>query len=129
MKKIIAAFFVGVVLSSGAWYAYVWWQASCQALEFCGLMMGEAEFAEKLLAQAQDPSSETRRKTERTAVALIKTWMAIVDSTQRKYPLTEAKARCAAEYAKAEALINQWQTTGSNNAAHATPPAGAEHGR
>ncbi|MBA4149450.1 MAG: hypothetical protein H0X66_15160 [Verrucomicrobia bacterium] len=109
MKKAVIGFLCGVLVASAGWYAYTWYLQSVHAVEYCGFLAGQAEFSEKLLAQADSPSEETRHRTQRTAVRMIEGWLFFVDDTDRKYPFTRVRERCASQYAHAAALVEEWK--------------------
>jgi len=115
MKKTVIGFVAGAVVASVGWYAYTCFLQSKQDLELCGFFAGEAAFAEQLMAQAQNPSEQTRLKTQRTAAHMVESWIRFVDETDRKYPITKARERCGDQYSNAVALVKEWKQAVSNN--------------
>ncbi len=115
MKKIIIGFIAGIIVASGAWCAYVYFLESTQALEYCAFFTGEAQFAEKLIHQAESPSPENRRKAMRTGVNIIKTWLMDIDSTDEQYPFLKVRERVDEEYNHAQALVEEYEKKISNN--------------
>jgi hypothetical protein len=109
MKNAIISFVSGVLIASAAWFGYVWYLQAKQAVEICGFFAGEAKFAEKLMAQAQSPSEETRLKTQRAAAMMIRGWVLHVDGTNQKYPFTKMKEISEPHYSDAVALVNKWE--------------------
>jgi hypothetical protein len=109
MKNGIISFVSGILIASAAWFGYVWHLQAKHAVETCGFFAGEAKFAERLMAQAQSPSEETRLNTQRTAAMMIRGWVYYVDETDRKYPFTKIKGLSEPYYSDAVALVKKWE--------------------
>ena len=115
MKNAMIGFVFGVLIASVGWFVYVQLIHAKNQVEMCGFFAGEAAFAEKLMAEAQSPSQETRLHTQQVAGRMVSSWIHQVDDTDQKYPFTHVKENCSSQYSEALALLDKWKKESSSN--------------
>ena len=114
MKTILISFTIGVIAASAAWYSYTRFLESKYALAGCAHFADQAEVAKRYLQGVSTPSEDADHRLVKSALVLVKGWLAYVDMVDEKFPATRARERLATQYMEAEAVLSDWGNWPSN---------------
>jgi hypothetical protein len=128
MKKVIIAFVAGLLVASVGWYGCLYFIRAKYALEICAFFAGEPELAEKLLILADNPSPDSRAKAMRASINTMKSWIRLVNSTDRDYPFLKIKERLAEEYKQTTVRLSEYEKKVSKNSGEPTRASGGAGG-